>query len=160
MQAALGASQIAKLPEFIARRKENFRYLHEALKPLKEFLLLPEATPGSDPSWFGFPIGVRLNAPFRRDGLIHALEANKIATRLLFGGNLLRQPAYKDCEYRVIGDLPNTDFVMNNVFWIGVYPGLTKPMLDFVAGAFAEFVLESTAGSGSVEAEAKLPVLP
>jgi CDP-6-deoxy-D-xylo-4-hexulose-3-dehydrase len=160
MQAALGASQIKKLPEFIQRRKENFRYLREALKPLEEFLLLPEATPGSDPSWFGFPIGVRPDAPFRRDELIRALEGKKIATRLLFGGNLLRQAAYKDCEYRVIGDLPNTDFVMNSVFWIGVYPGLTKPMLDFVASALAEFVLEAAADSRTQDAEAKLPVRP
>ena len=91
MQAALGNSQIEKLPHFIERRKENFRYLHAALKPMEEFLLLPEATPGSDPSWFGFPIGVRKDAPFTREELIRALEANKIATRLLFGGNLLRQ---------------------------------------------------------------------
>jgi len=139
MQAALGASQIAKLPEFIARRKENFQYLRTALQPLEEYLVLPEATPGSDPSWFGFPIAVRESAPFRRDELTRALESQKIGTRLLFGGNLLRQPAYEGCEYRVIGRLPNTDFVMNNVFWIGVYPGLSRQMLDFVAGALFEF---------------------
>jgi len=140
MQAALGASQIAKLPQFIARRKENFQYLRAALQPLEEYLVLPEATPGSDPSWFGLPIGVRENAPFRRDDLIRALDASKIGTRLLFGGNLLRQPAYEGCEYRVIGNLPNTDFVMNNVFWVGVYPGLTKPMLDFAAGKMTTFI--------------------
>jgi len=140
MQAALGASQIAKLPAFIERRKENFRYLHAALEPYQDCLLLPEATPGSDPSWFGFPIGVREDAPFRRDELTRALEAKRIATRLLFGGNLLRQPAYEECEYRAIGNLRNTDFAMNQVFWIGVYPGLTKPMLDFVAGTIGEFV--------------------
>ncbi len=140
MQAALGASQIAKLPAFIERRKENFRYLHAALEPYQDCLLLPEATPGSDPSWFGFPIGVREDAPFRRDELTRALEAKRIATRLLFGGNLLRQPAYEECEYRAIGNLRKTDFAMNQVFWIGVYPGLTKPMLDFVAGTIGEFV--------------------
>lgn len=139
MQAALGASQIEKLPAFIERRRENFRYLRAALQPLEDYLILPEATPGSDPSWFGFPIGVRADAPFRRDELIRSLEAEKIGTRLLFGGNLLRQPAYESCEYRVIGNLPNTDFVMNNVFWVGVYPGLTTPMLDFVAGAISDF---------------------
>jgi CDP-6-deoxy-D-xylo-4-hexulose-3-dehydrase len=139
MQAALGQSQIEKLPHFIDRRKENFRYLSKALKPLEHILLLPEATPGSDPSWFGFPIGVRNDAPFTREELVRALEGNKIGTRLLFGGNLLRQPAYEGCEYRVIGDLPNTDFVMNNVFWIGVYPGLTKPMLDFVVEVISNF---------------------
>lgn len=140
LQAALGASQIAKLPEFIERRKENFRYLRAALEPLQEFLILPEATPGSDPAWFGFPIAVRENAPFGRDALIQALETNRIGTRLLFGGNLLRQPAWENIEYRAIGALPNTDFVMKQVFWLGVYPGLTRPMLDFVAETMAAFV--------------------
>jgi CDP-4-dehydro-6-deoxyglucose reductase, E1 len=139
MQAALGLSQIEKLPHFIARRKENFRYLHAALKPLEEFFLLPEATPGSDPAWFGFPLAVREGAPFTREELIRALDAQKIATRLLFGGNLLRQPAYEGCEHRAVGPLPNTDFAMNNVFWLGVYPGLTASMLDFVAETIAAF---------------------
>lgn len=151
MQAALGASQIEKLPTFIERRKENFRYLRAALEPLDEFLILPEATPGSDPSWFGFPIGVREGAPFRRDELIRALEAQKIGTRLLFGGNLLRQPAYEGCEHRVVGDLPNTDFVMNNVFWVGVYPGLTRPMLDFIAETITTFVTDSRVNSGTLQ---------
>jgi CDP-6-deoxy-D-xylo-4-hexulose-3-dehydrase len=146
MQAALGASQIVRLPQFIERRRENFRHLHSALKPLESCLLLPEATPGSDPSWFGFPIGVREGAPFSREDLIRALEAKKIGTRLLFGGNLLRQPAYEGCEHRSVGDLPNTDFVMNNVFWIGVYPGLTAEMLDFVADTITGFVTERRAG--------------
>src|SRR5450631_1383000 len=105
LQAALGLSQIAKLPHFIERRKENFNYLKAALKPLEEFLILPEAAENSDPSWFGFPIGVRESAPFKRDDLTRELERNKIATRLLFGGNLLRQPAYEGRDYRVIGDL-------------------------------------------------------
>ena len=140
MQAALGLSQIAKLPHFIERRKENFEYLKAALKSLEEHLVLPEATPGSDPAWFGFPIGVRKEAPFKRDELTRALEAGKIGTRLLFAGNLLRQPAYESCEYRVIGKLPHTDFVMNNVFWVGVYPGLTTEMLDFIAETAINFV--------------------
>ncbi len=116
MQAALGASQLTKLPEFIARRKANFYYLKRALAGVEKYLILPEATPHSDPSWFGFPIGVREDAPFRREDLIRALDASRIGTRLLFGGNLLRQPAYQDSQYRVVGDLRNTDFVMNNVF--------------------------------------------
>jgi CDP-4-dehydro-6-deoxyglucose reductase, E1 len=145
MQAALGVSQIEKLPEFIERRKANFEYLHHALKPLEEYLMLPEATPGADPAWFGFPIGVRESAPFTRAELIRALDAKKIGTRLLFAGNLLRQPAYEHCQCRAIGDLPNTDFVMNNVFWIGVYPGLTEAMLDFVAETITEFVSASRA---------------
>jgi len=139
MQAALGVSQLDKLPHFIERRKENFNYLKAALAPLEQHFILPEATPDSDPSWFGFPIGVRESAPFSRNELIRALEDNKIATRLLFGGNLLRQPAYAESEYRVIGNLPNTDFVMNNVFWVGVYPGLTFDMLDFTVATITDF---------------------
>ncbi|MGA8272375.1 MAG: lipopolysaccharide biosynthesis protein RfbH [Candidatus Sulfotelmatobacter sp.] len=142
MQAALGGSQLTKLPEFIARRKANFHYLKKALAGLEDFLILPEATPHSDPSWFGFPIGVREDAPFRRADLVRALESNKIGTRLLFGGNLLRQPAYQGCSYRVVGELHNTDFVMNNVFWVGVYPGLTAPMLDFVAATITGFIAQ------------------
>ena len=148
MQAALGASQLNKLPEFIARRKANFQHLKTALAGLEDYLILPEATQHSDPSWFGFPIAVREDAPFRREDLIRALEANKIGTRLLFGGNLLRQPAYLDCEYRVAGELRNTDFVMNSVFWVGVYPGLTPPMLDFVAKTITEFIAQAKARPG------------
>jgi CDP-4-dehydro-6-deoxyglucose reductase, E1 len=140
MQAALGVSQIEKLPHFIERRKENFAYLKQALQPLEEFLILPEATEHADPSWFGFPIGVKTDAPFTRNQLTRALETQKIGTRLLFAGNLLRQPAYEGYAYRVVGELANTDFVMNQVFWIGVYPGLTEPMLDFVAKTASEFV--------------------
>jgi CDP-6-deoxy-D-xylo-4-hexulose-3-dehydrase len=139
MQAAVGLSQLAKLTGFIARRKENFAYLKAALLPLEEFLILPRSEPATDPSWFGFPIGVRAEAPSRRDDLTRALEEARIGTRLLFGGNLLRQPAYAGCEHRVVGNLENTDFVMNNVFWIGVYPGLTRPMLDHVAETIRAF---------------------
>jgi CDP-6-deoxy-D-xylo-4-hexulose-3-dehydrase len=146
MQAALGVSQIDKLPDFIARRKANFAYLKNALQPLEEFLVLPEATPNSDPSWFGFPIGVKKNAPFSRDQLTHALEAKKIGTRLLFAGNLTRQPAYEGWEYRVAGALTNTDYVMSNVFWIGVFPGLTEVMLDFIAETAIEFVATVKSG--------------
>lgn len=142
MQAALGASQLSKLPGFIERRKQNFRYLKNALSDLGEFLFLPQATPLSDPSWFGFPLGVREQAPFRRENLIRALEANKVGTRLLFGGNLTRQPAYQGCQYRCIGDLRNTDYVMNNVFWVGTYPGLTRAMLDFVAATIKAAVAQ------------------
>ena len=159
MQAALGVSQIEKLPTFVARRKENFRYLRNALQPLESVLLLPEATPGSDPSWFGFPIAVRQDAPFKREDLIRTLDENRIATRLLFGGNLLRQPAYAESEYRVIGDLPNTDFVMNQVFWIGVYPGLTDAMLDFVVYVLKRFVGEN-ANFDSENRRPSLTVLP
>jgi CDP-6-deoxy-D-xylo-4-hexulose-3-dehydrase len=142
MQAALGVSQIEKLPHFIARRKENFA----ALQPLSEFLMLPVAGEHSDPSWFGFPIGVKPDAPFTRDQLTKAFEAQKIGTRLLFAGNLLRQPAYEGWEYRVVGELANTDFVMNQVFWIGVYPGLTPEMLDFIVKTASDFVAVAKSG--------------
>jgi len=143
MQAALGVSQLTKLANFVARRKENFARLKKSLADVEEYLILPEATPLSDPSWFGLPLGVREGAPFRRDDLTQALERNKIGTRLLFGGNLVRQPAYVNSDYRVTGHLKNSDFVMNNAFWLGVYPGLTSRMLDFVAENIVDFVLRS-----------------
>src|ERR1700733_7638973 len=139
MQAALGASQLTKLPEFIARRKANFAYLRSKLEPLQDLLILPEVTQGADPSWFGFPIGIRKGASISRIELTHALEAKKTGTSLLFGGILTRHPADEGCEYRVIGSLPNTDYVRNHVFWIGVYPGLPKEMLDFVAESIFDF---------------------
>ena len=146
MQAALGVSQIEKLPHFIERRKANFAYLKNALKPMEEFLMLPQAGENADPSWFGFPIGIREGAPFTRDQLTRELESKKIGTRLLFAGNLLRQPAYEGLEYRVIGEMKNTDYVMNHVFWIGVFPGLTEPMLDYVANTVIDFAGVSQAG--------------
>lgn len=142
MQAALGLSQLERLPSFIASRKKNFRYLHERLKAYEDVLVLPESYPEADPSWFGFPLGVREDAPFTRNALIEALESRKIGTRLLFGGNLVRQPAYQEAKYRVAADLKVTDYVMRNVFWIGVYPGLTEPMLDHIVDAFSVFMRE------------------
>jgi CDP-6-deoxy-D-xylo-4-hexulose-3-dehydrase len=132
MQAALGLSQLKKLPRFIEIRQRNFQTLYDGLKNLVEFFILPEATTHSQPSWFGFPIAVRPEAPFTRRDLIRHLDQAKIDTRLLFGGNLTRQPAFRDVPYRKIGDLENSDFVMNQVFWIGVYPGLTEEMLHYV----------------------------
>jgi CDP-6-deoxy-D-xylo-4-hexulose-3-dehydrase len=146
MQAALGVSQIAKLPEFIAQRKRNFAYLKTVLKPLEEFLILPVAGKDADPSWFGFPIAVKPTAPFTRDQLTGHLEANKIGTRLVFAGNLLRQPAYENYPHRVVGTLINTDFVMNQVFWIGVFPGLTNEMLDFIGQSMTQFTNAAKAG--------------
>ncbi len=146
MQAALGVAQIAKLPEFIERRKANFAYLKSALQPLEEFLQLPVAGENADPSWFGFPIGVKEGAPFTRDQMTRALEAKKIGTRLVFAGNLTRQPAYEGWEYRVVGEMPNTDYVMSHVFWVGVFPGLTEPMLDFIVETMTEFVGQAKAG--------------
>lgn len=140
MQAALGLSQLDRLPQFVAARKKNFRYLHDRLKSYEDVLVLPESQPDADPSWFGFPLGVREDAPFTRNELIKALEERRIGTRLLFGGNLVRQPAYRGVNYRVAGDLRVTDFVMRRVFWIGVYPGLSESMLDYMADAFSTFM--------------------
>ncbi len=139
MQAAVGLAQLSKLPGFIEARRRNFRTLQSGLADLQEFLILPEATHGANPSWFGFPIAVRPEAPFTRDELVHYLEEHKIGTRLLFAGNLLRQPAYKDIAHRTIGDLPNSDFVMDRVFWIGVYPGLNEQMMNYVVDTFHQF---------------------
>ncbi len=139
MQAAIGIEQLKKLPEFIERRKENFNILFHGLKKYKEYLVLPRPTPHSDPSWFGFPILVRDDALFTRDDILHCLEANKIATRMLFGGNLIKQPAYSEMIYRSVGPLVNTDLVMNNLFWIGVYPGLTSEMCNYILAVFDAF---------------------
>jgi CDP-6-deoxy-D-xylo-4-hexulose-3-dehydrase len=139
MQAAVGVAQLRKLQRFIDARKRNWQLLHEGLKPFEEYLILPKATPGSDPSWFGFVITVRLDAPFTRNELVRYLEDRKIATRLLFGGNLTRQPAYQDVSCRVVGKLENTDIVMNQTFWIGVYPGLTQDMIAYVLETFQHF---------------------
>lgn len=140
MQAAVGVAQLRKLPAFIERRKANFQALRHGFGDLEEFFILPEATPGSDPSWFGFPIAVRPGGPLSRNGVIEYLETRKIATRLLFAGNLSRQPAYREARFRVVGNLENTDFVMNNVFWIGLYPGITAEMLDYVLETFQSMV--------------------
>jgi CDP-4-dehydro-6-deoxyglucose reductase, E1 len=140
MQAAVGVAQLKKLPSFIEARRRNFRYLKDGLQDLQEYFILPEATPGSDPSWFGFPLAVRPGTKLTRNAVVHALERQRIQTRLLFGGNLLRQPAYAGIEHRVIGDLKNTDFIMNNVFWIGVYPGLDAARLDYVIDVFHRLV--------------------
>lgn len=137
MQAALGVSQLAKLEGFVAARKHNFAYLMRQLAGVPG-LLLPVATPKSDPSWFGFPI--TLDAGINRTALLRFLDERKIGTRLLFGGNLLKQPAYRNIDFRVVGDLTNTDVVMNRTFWVGVWPGLTEPMLDYVAKSITEFV--------------------
>jgi CDP-6-deoxy-D-xylo-4-hexulose-3-dehydrase len=140
MQAAVGLSQLKRLPAFIEARRKNFAYLYERFKAFEDTLVLPESVPDAAPSWFGFPIAVREDASFTRDALIQTLEQKRIGTRLLFGGNLVRQPAYQQVNYRVVGDLKNTDFVMRNVFWVGVFPGLSEQMLDHIVDTFAEFI--------------------
>jgi CDP-6-deoxy-D-xylo-4-hexulose-3-dehydrase len=132
MQAAVGVAQLRKLPDFIEARRRNYRFLRKRLQHLEEFFILPDTVEGAEPSWFGFPIAIRPGAPVSRQQVIHQLEERKIATRLLFGGNLLRQPAYRHVTHRVAGDLKNTDFVMNHLFWIGLYPGLSQPMLEYM----------------------------
>jgi CDP-6-deoxy-D-xylo-4-hexulose-3-dehydrase len=132
MQAAVGLSQLDRAPDFIAARRRNFKILTEGLRDLQNVLILPEATANSDPSWFGYPIAVRPDGPRTREEIVGYLEEHNVATRLLFGGNLLRQPAYRDINCRVIGDLPQSDFIMSNVFWIGVFPGLDQPRLDYM----------------------------
>ena len=147
MQAAVGVAQLGKLTGFIKTRKRNWQRLYDGLNPLEEFFVLPEATEGSVPSWFGFPLTVRNGAPFSRGELVAHLEGRKIGTRMLFGGNLTRQPAYQDTQFRVVGDLANTDIVMNDSLWVGVYPGLREEMLDFMVDTFRGFV-RSAVGSG------------
>ncbi len=132
MQAAVGVAQLQKLDGFVEARRRNFRALREGLAGLEEFFILPEATIGAEPSWFGFPIAVRAGAPFTRNQVTRYLETRKIATRLLFGGNLVRQPAYRESQYRVVGSLSQTDIVMNQVFWIGLYPGIQGRILDYM----------------------------
>jgi CDP-6-deoxy-D-xylo-4-hexulose-3-dehydrase len=149
MQAAVGVAQLKKLPGFIAARRANFAKLHTALSDLDDIFILPEATPHSEPSWFGFPLGVREHAPATRNQIVRFLESRNIATRLLFGGNLLRQPAYRGIQRRVIGDLRNTDFVMNSVFWIGLYPGITQAMIDYMAETFHQIPRAASAVNGA-----------
>jgi CDP-6-deoxy-D-xylo-4-hexulose-3-dehydrase len=139
MQAALGVSQLTKLDTFVAKRKENFKYLNEHLSKV-EGISIATATPNSDPSWFGCPITLDPAHPADREELLRFLDSRKIGTRLLFAGNILKQPAYKNVDFRVVGDLTNTDIVMRRSFWVGVYPGLTKPMLDYVIQSITDFV--------------------
>lgn len=140
MQAAVGVAQLEKLPSFIEIRKRNWQLLYDGLKPYEEFFVLPQPTPNSDPSWFGFLLSVRPDAPFTRNELVQFLEANQVATRLLFSGNITRQPAFQNVNYRVVGDLAQTDLVMNHTFWIGVYPRITPEMIDYVLNVFARFL--------------------
>lgn len=139
MQAALGLSQLTKLDHFVARRKENFAHLYQRFAGVPG-LVLPVATEHSDPAWFGFPITLADDLDVNREELMRFLETKKIGTRLVFAGNVLRQPAYADIEHRVVGELTNSDTVMTRSFWLGTYPGLTINMLDFIADSVSDFV--------------------
>jgi CDP-6-deoxy-D-xylo-4-hexulose-3-dehydrase len=131
IQAAIGMAQLNRLHTFVEIRRKNWEYLFTSLKSLEEYFILPQATLHSDPSWFGFAITVKPNSPITRNQIVEYLNLRKIGTRLLFGGNLLRQPAFIGTPRKVIGDLKNTDKIMNDTFWIGVWPGLTVEMLDY-----------------------------
>jgi CDP-4-dehydro-6-deoxyglucose reductase, E1 len=139
MQAAIGVEQLKKLPGFIEKRKENFGVLFQGLKKYEDYVILPRPTPHSEPSWFGFPILIRDDAGFTRYDIVHFLEEYKVATRMLFGGNLMKQPAYSEMISRSAVPLVNTDRVMNNLFWIGVYPGLKPEMCNYIVTTFNAF---------------------
>ena len=138
-QAAMGLAQMEKLPDFIAARKRHFAYLYEGLRPFQEFLMLPIWHEKADPSWFAFPLLVKKEAPFMRHDLTRFLEAHKVQTRLLFAGNILKQPGYQHIAHRVIGDLPVADEIMRGAFFVGVYPGLDMARLDYMIEMFEEF---------------------
>jgi len=139
MQAACGLAQLDRLEGFIKKRKENFNFLYKNLKELEEFLILPESEKNSDPSWFGFAISLRNNSHFNRNDLVKYLNENKIGTRLLFSGNLIKQPYMKDLTFKINKHLKNTDFIMENTFWIGLYPGLSLRHLDYVISKFKSY---------------------
>jgi CDP-6-deoxy-D-xylo-4-hexulose-3-dehydrase len=138
IQAAIGLVQLDRLESFVELRRRNWAYLLNALKDLEDFLVLPKVTENSDPSWFGFALTVKQNSPKTRNQFVQELNEKKIGTRLLFGGNLLRQPAFIGTPRRVVGDLVNTDRIMNDTFWIGVWPGLSLEMLDYMIAAMYE----------------------
>ncbi len=136
MQAAIGLAQLRKLDLFIHNRKKNYDYIYNKLSDLKHYLVLPKPSKNSDPSWFGFPIRIKNESPISRNQIINILNKKNIGTRLLFGGNLIKQPGYKNFIYKIPGTLINTDVVMNNVFWIGCYPGLKSKHLDYLSSLF------------------------
>ena len=140
LQAAVGVAQLSKLDGFIDARQKNWSSLRLGLDKYSDVLLLPEPGINSQPSWFGFLISVRQDAPFSRNDLVQFLEGRKIATRLLFSGNLTKQPSFESVPYRVVGTLDNTDAVMENTFWIGVYPGITEPMIEYMIDSFGDFI--------------------
>jgi len=140
MQAACGLAQLAKAEAFIQKRKENFAYLKNRLESCEEFLILPKSTEGADPSWFGFPITLKENAPVSRVDLLTYLDQNKVGTRMLFAGNLTRQPSMTGKSYRISGELKNTDVVMSSTFWVGVHPALSQEMLEYIATKIENFL--------------------
>ncbi len=147
MQAAVGVSQLKKLPHFIEKRRENFQYLYGKLSSLEGDLILPRSSEGANPSWFGFALTVEKSAKISRNELVRKLESEKIGTRLLFGGHLLKQPAYKGIEHRVVGGLENTERIMHDTFWVGVWPGLEARHLDYIADRIHTHIKEAKSKS-------------
>jgi len=140
MQAACGLAQMDRIEGFIDKRKKNFNYLKKGLQPFSDLIILPEATKNSDPSWFGFPITIKPESRINRIDLLRFLDNHKIGTRLLFSGNIIRQPYFKNLNYRIFGELTNTDVIMNHSFWLGVYPGINEKMLDFIIAKISVFL--------------------
>lgn len=145
MQAAVGVAQLDKVDAFIAARRRNFDLITEQLRPFEDVLILPEATPNSNPSWFGYPVTLRPTARFGRDDLVQHLNALSIGTRLLFGGNLLRQPYMRHREHKVVGDLTNANIVTENTFWVGLYPGLTEGHIAYMTDIIGDFINNASA---------------
>ena len=140
MQAACGLAQMDRIEGFIDKRKKNFNYLKKGLQPFSDLIILPEATKNSDPSWFGFPITIKPESRINRIDLLRFLDNHKIGARLLFSGNIIRQPYFKNLNYRIFGELTNTDVIMNHSFWLGVYPGINEKMLDFIIAKISVFL--------------------
>ena len=140
MQAACGLAQMDRIEGFIDKRKKNFNYLKNGLQPFSDLIILPEATKNSDPSWFGFPITIKPESRINRIDLLRFLDNHKIGARLLFSGNIIRQPYFKNLNYRIFSELTNTDVIMNHSFWLGVYPGINEKMLDFIIAKISVFL--------------------
>ncbi|MBM3266544.1 MAG: lipopolysaccharide biosynthesis protein RfbH [Candidatus Sericytochromatia bacterium] len=158
LQAAIGRQQLLKLPDFVAARRRNWQAIREALVPFEPWLHLIEPAPDSEPAWFGFLLGIRPEAPFRRPDLVAHLEGAGIQTRMLFGGNLLRQPAYQDVAHRVVGDLANTDRIMTDFVFLGVYPGLDAPRLQYLIDTLTGYLAAAT--RGDPVGPASVPAVP